>query len=483
MVEETAEDLYENAPCGYLSTAPDGLIARVNATFERWTGFRREQLVGRRRFQDLLTVGGRIYHETHYAPLLRMQGRVREIAVEIACPDGRRLPVLVNSVLVRDEHGEPAGVRTTVLDATERKLYERELLAARDRERAARRWTERLLRMSERLAVATTPAAVADAVLDEVTEAFGAPRAGLALRDPPVVLGARGDVAGLFAAPGPVVHFPLAGLGGRLSLELPAGRPLEDGERAFLAACAGQAALALERARLQEQTRDVALALQRSLLGEPPPPDPRFEIASLYQPAVRHLEVGGDWYDVVVLPGGAVAFVIGDVVGRGLPAATAMGQLRSAVRALAGALASPAAILDRLDTFVAQVDAACYATVGIAVLAPGSGRVTFAAAGHLPPVLLVGEPALFAGGRSLPLGLVDARVPRVEATFDLAPGEGFLLYTDGLVERRGESLDTGFARLLAAAGGDADPAALTAALLPSGGGEDDVCVLAVRLRR
>ncbi len=79
---ESAEDLYENAPCGYISTAPDGTIARVNGTFLRWTGHRREELVGVRRFQDLLTAGGRIYHETHYAPLLRMQGTVREIALD-----------------------------------------------------------------------------------------------------------------------------------------------------------------------------------------------------------------------------------------------------------------------------------------------------------------------------------------------------------------------------------------------------------------
>ena len=97
-------------------------------------------MVGRRRFADLLTAGGRIYHETHYAPLLAMQGRVREIAVDIVCADGRRLPVLVNSVLRRDDRGEPLLVRTAIFDATERRDYERELLRAReDAERAAER--------------------------------------------------------------------------------------------------------------------------------------------------------------------------------------------------------------------------------------------------------------------------------------------------------------------------------------------------------
>ncbi|MDQ3739512.1 MAG: SpoIIE family protein phosphatase, partial [Actinomycetota bacterium] len=130
MSGESAEDLLEHAPCGYLSTRLDGTIVRVNRTFEEWTGLRREELVGRRRFQDLLPAGGRIYHDTHYAPLLQMQGWVRAIAVEVVRADGSRLPALVNSV-VREGH-----VRTVVFDATDRRRYEEELLRGRDRERA-----------------------------------------------------------------------------------------------------------------------------------------------------------------------------------------------------------------------------------------------------------------------------------------------------------------------------------------------------------
>ena len=133
LFEENIEDLYDNAPCGYLSSLPGGLIVKVNQTFLSWTGYRREDLVGRRRFQDLLTAGGRIFHETHYAPLLRMQGAVREIAVDVVCADGRRLPALINSVLKKDEEGTPLLVRTTVFNATDRKEYERELLRERQR--------------------------------------------------------------------------------------------------------------------------------------------------------------------------------------------------------------------------------------------------------------------------------------------------------------------------------------------------------------
>ena len=129
--EESAEDLYEAAPCGYVSSLPDGTIVRVNGTFLTWTGYARADLLHTTRLQELLAPGGRIYWETHYAPLLRMQGRVGEIASEIVCADGRRLPVLLSSVLRKDEAGQPLLMRTMVFDATQRKQYERELLRAR----------------------------------------------------------------------------------------------------------------------------------------------------------------------------------------------------------------------------------------------------------------------------------------------------------------------------------------------------------------
>jgi sigma-B regulation protein RsbU (phosphoserine phosphatase) len=125
--------LYDRAPCGHLSTTPDGRIVRVNDTFLAWTGHRREDLVGKRRFVDLLPVGDRIYHETHYAPTLHMQGSVREIALEVVRADGRRLPVLVNAVLDRDDEGRPVGIRIAAFDVTERRRYEQEVLAEKRR--------------------------------------------------------------------------------------------------------------------------------------------------------------------------------------------------------------------------------------------------------------------------------------------------------------------------------------------------------------
>ncbi len=143
--EDTAE-LYDRAPFGYLSTTPDGLIVKVNQTFLTWTGLAREDLVGVRSFVQLLTPGGRLFHETHYAPLLRMQGKVREIALELVCADKRRIPVLVNANQERDESGRPVVTRIAVFDATERREYERELVRAKDRAEASEQRARELAR-------------------------------------------------------------------------------------------------------------------------------------------------------------------------------------------------------------------------------------------------------------------------------------------------------------------------------------------------
>jgi PAS domain S-box-containing protein len=131
LLEETAEELYEHAPCGYLSTLPDGTIVRVNQTFLEWTGVERETLVDRTKFQTLLTIGSRIYYETHYAPLLRMQGFASEIAMDLTRGDGRVLPLVVNARQKRDADGTPLFNRITLFDSTDRRRYERELLLAR----------------------------------------------------------------------------------------------------------------------------------------------------------------------------------------------------------------------------------------------------------------------------------------------------------------------------------------------------------------
>jgi phosphoserine phosphatase RsbU/P len=133
LLEDNPEELYDRAPCGYLTTTPDGIVVKANSTFLSLTGYRREELVGVRTFAELLTAGGRIYHETHYAPALRLHGAVREVAFEIARPDRTRVPVLVNAALEAGPDGAPSLIRVAVFDATHRREYERELLRAKQR--------------------------------------------------------------------------------------------------------------------------------------------------------------------------------------------------------------------------------------------------------------------------------------------------------------------------------------------------------------
>lgn len=127
----TALELFEAAPCGYLLTRPDGTIVRVNETFLNWTRYTSTSLVGGKRFQELLTLPGAIFYETHFEPLLRMQGYVKELMLEFRCANGEVLPALVNSTLQPGPQGDAATVLTAVFDIRERASYERELLHER----------------------------------------------------------------------------------------------------------------------------------------------------------------------------------------------------------------------------------------------------------------------------------------------------------------------------------------------------------------
>ncbi|MFF5922656.1 PP2C family protein-serine/threonine phosphatase [Streptomyces flavochromogenes] len=142
MLEDSAEDLYEQAPCGYLSTLMDGTIAKINSTLLEWLGLERPQVVGRMRFPDLLTVGGKLYHETHFAPTLQMEGEASGVALDIKIAGGQRMPVLVTSRVKTGESGEPMLIRTTVFDARDRRAYEKELLRSRQAAEEARRQAE-----------------------------------------------------------------------------------------------------------------------------------------------------------------------------------------------------------------------------------------------------------------------------------------------------------------------------------------------------
>jgi serine/threonine-protein kinase RsbW len=255
----------------------------------------------------------------------------------------------------------------------------------------------------------------------------------------------------------------------------------------FLGDLAGRASLALENVWAFEQERNVAQTLQHSMLAGSPPEDARFCVATYYRPAVENLEVGGDWYDAFPIADGILGIVVGDVVGRGVLAASAMGQLRSAIRALAGTGLGPAGLLRHLDRFVDHVDAASMATVVYAEISLDSGRMRYASAGHLPALLVEAgrDPSFLWGGRSAPLGTFAGLPPRTEAEVTLSPGSRLLLYTDGLVERRDRSIFAGIERLAEEVTPRRDAPlpdlveGLTSALLADADRPDDVCVLAL----
>lgn len=160
------DEEYETSPCGLLSTAMDGTILRLNSTLLDWLVLDRAEVVGRLRFTDLLSIGGKLYYETHLSPMLRMQGEINGIALELKQPGGARMPVLVSSVVKVDATGEPAAIRTTIFDAHIRRAYEEELLRERRTAEEARRQAETdRARLQDALAVlqqALLPAAVPD---------------------------------------------------------------------------------------------------------------------------------------------------------------------------------------------------------------------------------------------------------------------------------------------------------------------------------
>jgi anti-anti-sigma factor len=282
---------------------------------------------------------------------------------------------------------------------------------------------------------------------------------------------------------------------GALAVTFWTPRPFDHDERAFLLTVADQVAVAFERAALADVRREMAETLQRSLLPADLPVVDRLAVTARYLPAVQGTSAGGDWYDVLPLIGGAVAVAVGDVVGDGAPAAAAMGQLRSALAGLLLAGSSPAQALEVLDRFAGHVAGARMSTVSCLRLEPDTGRLTYSHAGHPPPLLVnavdatgdgTGPDGYLDDGLGPALGLL-APGPRPEATITLSPAATLVLYTDGLVERRGATLDDGLERLATAvtARRSAPLPALVDGVLDElvdgNGGTDDVAVVAVRL--
>jgi serine phosphatase RsbU (regulator of sigma subunit)/anti-sigma regulatory factor (Ser/Thr protein kinase) len=257
-------------------------------------------------------------------------------------------------------------------------------------------------------------------------------------------------------------------------------RKFLDEDIELLQSAADRAALAIA-SRLTERERGLTDALQSSLI--PRLPDlPAVGLAGRYLPAAS-AQLGGDWYDAFQLPDGRLGMAIGDVVGRGFHAAAMMGQLRSGLRAYALDGLQPSDVLERLSRLLRQLDPGRTATVLYMVLEPYVGSLVVSSAGHPPPLVVRddGDPIYFELPGSAPLGAT--RYPTYEErNYEVAPGSTLVLYTDGLVERPGESLDAGFERLrLVVQAGPDDLEHLgdrmVGELLPGGPSEDDAALL------
>ncbi|MEU3889091.1 SpoIIE family protein phosphatase [Streptomyces sp. NPDC029041] len=224
-------------------------------------------------------------------------------------------------------------------------------------------------------------------------------------------------------------------------------QPFDEDDLTLACELASSAALSIDNAVLHQHIRSAAETLQRSLLPRPSPRRPGLEIAARYRPAQAFSEVGGDWYDIIPLSGDRTALAVGDVMGSGIPAATAMGRLRTATSTLADLDLAPSRILTHLDRITQGLDP-YIATCVYAVHDPHAGRLQVACAGHLPPVLVRAgrPPELLDLPTGTPLGVGSGSFET--SVVAMNPGDQLVLYTDGLVETRDDPIDERLDELL-----------------------------------
>ena len=268
-----------------------------------------------------------------------------------------------------------------------------------------------------------------------------------------------------------------------------AAPPFSSGDIASAVELASRAAVCIDNARMYHRERRTALALQRGLLPGRPDVPAGLEVAHRYLPVGASV-VGGDWHDIVPLPGGRAALIVGDAMGHGPEAAAVMVQLRTAAHTLAGLDLTPGHVLRRLDSMAVGMAAASFATCVYTVIDPNGSSCVVAQAGHLPPVLVLadGSTQVLDLPPGLPLGL---GAENFEATkIHLPPGATLALYTDGLVETRTRPLDDGVSALrealssaLAVPGGTLADACRNVAQALCQHGEDDLTLVLARIRQ
>jgi len=496
-----ADDLlgaaFESAPTGLALVDPAGRVLRANPALRRITGRGGADLRGH--LADAVLPADRPDFEALLAGLVApgaAGGPSAPVTLRLAGRDGEAVPVAVVGGAVAEADGTASTLVLQVSDLRER-IRAREAQERLATERRARAEAEHVALRLRAMAAITDDLdrlAVSELVpelctrLVEVLEVAGAAV---------VVLGDDGHVAlsaehgaaidpGLLeaavAARGTPVR-PEDGHGARalrvedrvlgaLAVARPGGAtdPEQD---AVLGDVAERVALVVERAALHDRERHIAATLQRDLLPDALPEVAGVAISAYFSSGSQGTSIGGDWYDALALPGGRLGIVIGDVAGRGVSAAARMSELRSVARAYAIEGHGPAALARRMNAYHVAMGADTMTTLLYAVVEPDLGRLRFVSAGHVPPLLVPGDGVAphFLDAAGPPLGVLE--VCRFEErTVAFGPDAALLAYTDGLVERRGEVLDAGLARLRDA----------VLAAWEGGASDDDVTAVVVRAR-
>jgi PAS domain S-box-containing protein len=522
----------DNAPDAFVTLDAEGVIRGWNSAAERIFGWTADEAIGEPMRTLITPEEFRDRHEQRRRSLIQGDASTAHFEVELLRRDGSRFPAeaTVSRVDVRGDILVAGFIR----DVTDRRRQEEEREAL-VREQAARAEAERVAELVSGMQLLVDAAlahrTLGDIVSDLVTRvrtvldadsatifladeqtlrlaaaAGGNPRES---RDQPVPFGEgfAGRVAArrepmLVQDPQPdelpyreladleidsVIGLPLLAEGevtGVLTVCCSAPRHFSPDDVNLLRLAADRVALAVHHARVYEREHRIAETLQRSLLPERLPQLPGLEVAARYLPAASEAEVGGDWYDVLPTPSGGVGLVMGDVAGKGLAAASMVGRLRSALRAYALEGHPPARVVEQLNRLIwTEETDSQMATLIYLVVDPAADELRWVNAGHPPPLLLTDgvPPAFLQGGSSVPLGVMP--FPEFEeATATIDPGATVLLYTDGLVERPGEHLDTGLQRLAGTVGlPPTDPQELcdlvVRELVPAGGAPDDVALL------
>jgi PAS domain S-box-containing protein len=524
--EERFRTAFEDAPIGMGLSTIDGRWLEVNSALCDLLGRSPVQLLEQPLWQ-LAHPADRERERDAWRRLLRDKPRLDQSEKRFMRHDGEVVHAIVNVSLTRDARGQPMGYVWQVVDVTEQRRAEAER-AARTEAEAVAVTIGKLQQVTEAALEHLEPGELMTLLVQRVREAFRADFARILLIEPhhegeltlgaavgfgaqpenttvpirdvleqvvgegrPIILGDLHGGAGLdpmlgAAAPRALMVSPLT-VKGRMAGVVEIGsrrsRRFTSEEESLLVLMADRAGLAIEHARAYEREVGTVEMLQRSLLPDRLPQRPGVRIAARYLPGGA--DVGGDWYDAIPLDDGALGVAMGDVVGHGIGAAALMGQLRHAARAYAVEGHQPSDVLDRLDKLVRGLDGAQMATLLYMVVDSDLRHVRFASAGHMPPLVVEpgGSPRFLEGAPNPPLGVFDS-AGHTEVVADLEAGSTIVLYTDGLVEERGVSIDAGLEALRRAAADPGHPEELVDHLVDSmlaiHPAHDDIAVLALQ---